>query len=638
LFRFREKLQGGICTAFCPYGWEVFMKYGYLLIALFLILLIFTANAQPVRNVVAPSAAEGQKNRKELEKKALGMLDEMLQSIPSFKLPENRLRLTAKAASLLWPHHQKRASQLFTEIASEFSRLLSLPEDSPEALPEQAQWQLQGLRSEISQIMVQCDPQLALDFIRATRPSSEAAMPGYSKEAEASLEINLAFQIAQKDPRRALQLAEEKLAAGQNPGQFCGLLSSLHAQDAPAAQKLLGSIINRLRKDTWSFDNGLPYFALELLYQAAPPDDEGRGAVPTDAPKPLISAVIARELIEKALAVAQAEMVASEREKTFEGRNNALNLLTQLHSMMPYVEKYASSSAAAIKRAVEDHPLPEDPGQAVWNQLEKLAEAGNVQGIMEAATTATEEQRFNFHQRAAQLAQQQGNHDLARRIITESVTNVAQRRQMLDELDREKLYQALNENKFDEARSLTLRLRNISERTRALIQIAAKVLAENPQDRETQNRAAGFLEEAWSMTGGSLESNQQMTMQLQVATAFMQFNHQRSFEIMEALLGRLNEIIAASVIVEGFEQNGSVRSGEILINTGRSYSLGIEYSQPLSLLALMDFDRTQVITSQIARPELRSLICLQIIETFLMQTMTAPPVANGGGISIGHNH
>jgi hypothetical protein len=218
------------------------------------------------------------------------------------------------------------------------------------------------------------------------------------------------------------------------------------------------------------------------------------------------------------------------------------------------------------------------------------------------------------------------------------MTNVAQRRQMLDELDREKLYQALNENKFDEARSLTLRLRNVSERTGDLIQIAAKVLAENPQDRETQNRAAGFLEEAWAMTGGSLESNQQMTMQLQVATAFMQFNHQRSFEIMEALLGRLNEIIAASVIVEGFEQSGSVRSGEILINTGRSYSLGIEYSQPLSLLALMDFDRTQVITSQIARPELRSLICLQIIETFLMQTMTAPPVANGGGISIGHNH
>src|SRR5436309_1966548 len=53
--------------------------------------------------------------QKELEKKTLNLLDEVIGAAWGLKLPANRSYILATAADLLWPHDEKRARNLFWE-------------------------------------------------------------------------------------------------------------------------------------------------------------------------------------------------------------------------------------------------------------------------------------------------------------------------------------------------------------------------------------------------------------------------------------------------------------------------------------------------------------------------------------------
>src|SRR2546430_5167335 len=50
--------------------------------------------------------------RQELEKKTLDLLDEIVGSAWSLKLPENRLYVLTTAADVLWPHEDRKSTRL----------------------------------------------------------------------------------------------------------------------------------------------------------------------------------------------------------------------------------------------------------------------------------------------------------------------------------------------------------------------------------------------------------------------------------------------------------------------------------------------------------------------------------------------
>src|SRR4029453_5893002 len=52
---------------------------------------------------------DGPLQKKALEKKALALIDETLKEIALLRLPENRIRLKAEAADMLWKYDEKRA-------------------------------------------------------------------------------------------------------------------------------------------------------------------------------------------------------------------------------------------------------------------------------------------------------------------------------------------------------------------------------------------------------------------------------------------------------------------------------------------------------------------------------------------------
>lgn len=88
--------------------------------------------------------------------------------------------------------------------------------------------------------------------------------------------------------------------------------------------------------------------------------------------------------------------------------------------------------------------------------------------------------------------------------------------------------------------------------------------------------ALELLDEARSLIGGRARNLQQMQAQITLAQAYAQNESATGFEIIEPLIDQLNELTAASAVVEEFMNNyGAVRDGEI--------SLQVNYSPVFSM-------------------------------------------------------
>ena len=84
----------------------------------FSVLILFAVFISPVSLAQVSEKEKAEKElerRKELQRKTLGLLDEVIGGAWSLKLPENRSFVLITSAELLWPYDEKRARSLFWE-------------------------------------------------------------------------------------------------------------------------------------------------------------------------------------------------------------------------------------------------------------------------------------------------------------------------------------------------------------------------------------------------------------------------------------------------------------------------------------------------------------------------------------------
>ncbi|MGH9799981.1 MAG: hypothetical protein ACRD82_06420, partial [Blastocatellia bacterium] len=335
-----------------------------------------------------------------------------------------------------------------------------------------------------------------------------------------------------------------------------------------------------------------------------------------DAPerqKYLITPAVARELIEKVLATAQAELVKSKGQVESNQRYNAINLLNNLKSSMSFVEKYALASVSALKRILPEADKMKDVHQRRWDDLNELASKGSADLLIQAAAKAAPEMQYSYFQRASQIAREKGDVERARQIIKENVSDINQQRQALREIDQQVMWQRISEGKYDEAGQLMAGMRFDWERVNALIQIAM-----NAQNGGKKELAARFLEEAVALVGGQMESSQMFSNQMQLAGAFISVDPARSFDVIESTLDQFNELLAAAALVESFQQQGSFRQKEMVLNMGGMASQYLpQYGQHLASLARTDLSRVQAIINRFERPEARISVRLIVLQQLL---------------------
>jgi hypothetical protein len=597
---------------------------------IFACLLSFSVRSQSPPPPPAPSETERQQQQeREIEaqtQKTLAMLDELIESGRSLRLPENQALVFSTAADLLWPHDEKRARELFGEAIALVTALLNTPEEKLGPQPENVRWQTWELRRRLVSKLTPHDPQLAGEFLLASLPPANKQEPPFNAEIETHLEMAIARQLAAKDPLRQLQYAEEMLAAGKPPNHLSGILYALRDKNLDAARKLADLIVAKLEAETPLSYNSAQ-FALQLVQFAPQPDAREENPA---LRRYLLSAEQARRLLEKSLAAAQAELRAARQHQTSQHQHQAQGLFSQLRQYAPYLEKHLPSALAAYKTGLAEVEQSRPPHQRAYETLNKVAENGSVDAVLAAAAQAPTEVRHQYFQRAASLAQQQGQPDRARQILTTNIADKQQQRYALQNLDRQLLQRKIQEQKFDEARQMVAKERNLNNRLHSLVS-----MAQTAQNAGKKDMALEFLAEAGSLVAGPAESNEQFHGQLQVAGAYLRVDSTRSFDLLDSTTENFNDLFAAMVVVDSFEQRGTFRNKEMILQHGGGQGMNYlqQYAQLLAQLAVADSDRVQAMIARFARADARAHLRLTLVQQFAtrLQAIQRPMLRRNAG-------
>jgi hypothetical protein len=558
--------------------------------------LLFTGYAQQAGPDGAASR-EKQAEQKALEQKAFALLEEIIAQAPTLKLVENRVMIQATAAGLIWKQDEKQARAVFKTAIAGLAEITSAMDQSDPQYDGMAQT-ISELRLNLLDMITQFDPQLALDFLRATRqPSPPWRHSSYSPpDIEIQLEGRLAGLIAAKDPQRALQLARASLAKGLSY-ELINTLSQLRSSDKEAAATLSQDIIAKLRAEN-RMTPDVSGIAFSLAYMFRSQEGDERSF--RDLLNLLVGSALNTSLGGK---VDQSELYLAQ------------NLLSQLRPLMPEIEQYAPSRGAAVRQKFAELDRVSDLYNQSLNDPHKLTLEGTEEEAPEAAAKAPPESRGPLgyaYQQAPRIVAGQGKYDRARKIANSEAMDPIQREEMLEEIDRQALWQMINQGRVNEAHQMAMKLQSGDERVSALIQLARMTSDQNDPESARQ-----LMAEAFDTIAGKATNYQRLQAQLQLAQAYLPFDRDRSFEIMTQIINQLNELMAAAAVLDGFENN-YLKNGEWAPSGGGALSnMIVACNQQIAALARADFDRAKSLADRWQRSEVRLRGRLMIAQTVL---------------------
>lgn len=587
----------------------------------FLIFLLITSivHAQTAARETSTASAEAKKAREERDKKAFALADQIIRESESLRLPENRIRINIALADSLWPRDEKRARLLFKQAVAALSEVTAAAADTNdrEYLPQLPQ----QLRQEILQVAGNHDPALALEFLRATRPASPRPQPYWQPNYEAQLEMRLAMQVADKNPKEALAVAEDSLKLGLGQ-EATSLLYNLNSRDKAAGETFLNVILKQIRSGESSKSQAAPYIALTLLRnwidsnRAAPdqaagqPSGQSLAGLNVDTARELSGIIINAILNDGSAAGGNAGATVIDGDGGFDVYTypgQLLGIIQQMKSMLPDVEKLSPARFPALSRKIAEFEKFNEAQRGPWVKYQQLSQTGTAEEMMRAATTAPPGVSDALLQQAAWKAVGQGDTDVAHRII-EKIADPEQRRQMEQNLARRAFERAQSESKLAEARALLSRFPP-EERAVLLAQMATSVAA---QDKPA---ALSLLSEAEALLGDRALNYQQLRAQLHLANAYEQIDLGRSAGLVQKAINQLNELAVAALVLNGFDLQQYFRDGELVINGGNGlHEMAQESAQRLASISRQDFDRAKAIAEEFQRPEMRLMALLQIAQ------------------------
>lgn len=556
---------------------------------------------------VQATTEEQQKARKELEGKALALLDEITADAQTLKLAENRVLVQSAAADLLWAHDEKRARAIFRDAMSGLAEAMSSAR-AKSSQHDNSLWTLTQLRQQALQMIARHDLQLALDLLRSTRqPANQNPASGYrTPDQELLIEQSIAAQVAVNDPKRALQMAEDSLAKG-GYSRLPYILLRLQQKDGEAATRLAVDIVKKLETENLTTNHeaaNVAQYLLRMLVQ--PPTGMFNAANSQDSRKPKPLVLDEQTVHELADIVATAALNSSPNDRS----------LMMVQPMLPELEKRVPERAAQLRSRFAEMNKTLDPESRRWAEFEPLLRTGTADAILEAAAKAPPEMRNALYSSATWKLLQAGDPERARQVIVDNLSG-PERDQLLAQVDRQAISRAIEQGRFEEARQQALRIRSKERRAIEFAHLAAGVAAKG--DRKL---ALQLLNEALGLINRPPENQAQITALLQIARAYAPIEPACTFEIIDPLVNQANEVLAAAALLEKFGSSpgrGLFRRGEMLLQSDFINTSGIyaQYLLGIAALARADFDRTKALANRFERNEVRIMARLLIAQGVL---------------------
>ena len=577
-----------------------------------LFLLILVPIVCPQSAQQPAGAVEEKKIQEERNRKALALIDEIAEETRALTLAENRIRIEIALCNLLWSRDEKRARSLFKEAATNLGELMSSNNTQDQDSLVDAQIAAQ-LRRDMVQIAARHDPRLALDFLRATRSeATEQRSSSRQPSQESQLEINIAAELAAKDPAEALIIGEASLKTGIDYQAF-ELFGRLEQSDKAVAQKFLGSMLNRIRTENFSRDGSEWYVVLELLgrwiEQSRNRSSLAAQRQPIDSPPPVLDDRSARELSGILIrSLLDNGPIQSGLHRFSPGRVS--QVVQQLMMLMP--DTVSAGQVVGLRKRIGELDLLTESQRGAWAKYQDLVQTGSAEALMEASKTAPPEIVANLVQNAVWKAFNAGDEEGARR-IAESIADPRERAEMILNLDRQLFNRANEGQDLAAARTLLSRIPSVDERVRMMTQLATNAASKG--DKPT---ALGLVREAEALVADRALNYSRLGSQLQIAQAYGQLDPTRQAAIIETAIDRLNELAAAASVLNGFDLDHYFKNGEFNIRSGNQMCSSIqELADCLGSIAFSDFDRARLLAELFQRREIRLMALLQIAQEAL---------------------
>jgi len=288
-------------------------------------------------------------NQEVSKAKGLALLSEAILNFPQLRRPQTRARFQILAAQLLWNSDDKRAAKMIEQAIESVKEFIAGVDNSEQEYYESFDVAMQ-LREQLIQALGPHDPEMALNFLRATRTleNPEGAPERTGVDRELQLELSLATQIAAADPKRAFQMAEDTLKRGASASLIV-TLQQLRAKDPELAAKLAHDIASKLANEKLLKNPEAAYLAGSFLHVVRSPIRTQPGGGDGAANTSLISEDEYRDLFVKVLSEALSYSTPGLNVYTPE-RNVVQNLLNTLKQMSADLQRYAPERAAALEK------------------------------------------------------------------------------------------------------------------------------------------------------------------------------------------------------------------------------------------------------------------------------------------------
>ncbi len=498
-------------------------------------------------------------NQEVIKAKGLALLSEAIQNFPQLRRPQTRARFQILAAQFLWNSDDKRAAKMIEQAIESVKEFIASVDNSEQEYYESFDIAMQ-LREQLVQALGPHDPEMALNFLRATRTleNPEGAPERTGVDRELQLELSLATQIAAADPKRAFQMAEDTLKRGASASLIV-TLQQLRAKDPELAAKLAHDIASKLANEKLLKNPEASYLASGFFRVVRSPIRTQPGGGDGAANTSLISEDEYRDLFIKVLSEALSYSTPGLNVYT-PARNVVQNLLNTLKQMSADLQRYAPERVAALEKKWSELNGLGDPQAELRQRMQTTISNGPPEAALESVDSAPREMRDQLYQQLANRIASEGDVTRARQIINDRLTRGMQRKQALNMLDQQAIYGAASKGKIDEALRNLSSIRSASERAQMLSQIVNQI---GPGLKSAT--AIQYLQQARNMLGPSAqaEDQQQMYALLAIGRAFSKYDSARAFEIIEPLVDQFNDLSAAAVTLNGFGQK-YYQDGEVL--------------------------------------------------------------------------
>lgn len=580
-----------------------------------------------------PTQADGNKAAPispELLEKSVSLLDALAREAEQFGLPENRVKARALTANLLWEHDEKQARRIFQAAVSEMNSIigqLSLDETDDETEAAENSLSLEEvkqMRSELLVTLAARDPKFALDSLSALNRRNAGGESIFTDDG--ALELSLVEKIAEKDPKQAFELAEKNLQAGLGYNLFSAL-ESIYEKDADLGARLAQSVLGKIKSrdariisssDYSAMSNGIITNTGTMSNRSGAAQETSFTANVWEVQRFLQSI---KKLNRQALKDKKTPALTDAEIKDLVGILAEKYVKQQFLSpyevaqVMPDITRYFPASAQAIRAKMMNGAsgAAELENQIRVSEIQGETEDKTAEEVFQIAEKKPVAERDKFYRQAAERAFEEGD--------------IARAKDFYARVKKREEYDYLG-TKIDEGLPLALAQKgDMSAVRQALAKLKTpeqrieilSALAQSVAQNGDKKIALTLVTEARAQYSGRMKQRRNLTSLLQLAQAYAVVEPEQSFVMLESNLSYFNDLIAAGILLDDFNEYGSVKSDEASLDTVRSESYrsapgGVSL---IKKLAAADFDRSVALADRFARPETKFFARFRIVEALL---------------------